>query len=91
MTQPAPGPGEPLPGAAFLWTECHNLLPTDATGGPVRQPTSWPAVQVQVRLQMPLLYWSERRRWMWHKKCAFAPLKPAPITATKLMRGVCPM
>ena len=28
----------------------------------------WPAVQLQVQLQLPLLYWAERRRWMWHKK-----------------------
>ena len=39
-------PGEVTPN--FTWSECHNLIPTDAAGIPVRQPTSWPVVQVQV-------------------------------------------
>ena len=50
------------------WDACRNLIATDAAGVLVRQPTIWPAVQLQVQLQLPLLYWAERRRWMWHKK-----------------------
>ena len=52
----------------FRWGACRNLIATDAAGVLVRQPTIWPAVQLQVQLQLPLLYWAERRRWMWHKK-----------------------
>ena len=52
----------------FRWGTCRNLIATDAAGVLVRQPTIWPAVQLQVQLQLPLLYWAERRRWMWHKK-----------------------
>ena len=52
----------------FRWGGCRNLIATDAAGVLVRQPTMWPAVQLQVQLQLPLLYWAERRRWMWHKK-----------------------
>ena len=52
----------------FRWATCRNLIATDAAGVLVRQPTIWPAVQLQVQLQLPLLYWAERRRWMWHKK-----------------------
>ena len=54
--------------ANFRWGACRNLIATDAAGVLVRQPTIWPAVQLQVQLQLPLLYWAERRRWMWHKK-----------------------
>ena len=52
----------------FTWSECHNLIPTDAAGVLVRQPSAWPVVKLQVQLQLPLLFWAERRRWMWHKK-----------------------
>ena len=31
-------------------------------------PTACPAVKVQVKLQLPLLYSAERRTWLWHKK-----------------------
>lgn len=69
--QSLPGSGEP-PGndqtPNFRWGACRNLIATDAAGVLVRQPTMWPAVQLQVQLQLPLLYWAERRRWMWHKK-----------------------
>ena len=73
--QSVPGPSEPLP--QFMWAECNNLLPTDELG-PVRQPSWWPAVQIQVQVQTPLLYFSERRYWMWHKKwCATLPTHPS--------------
>ena len=65
-------PGSEPPGndqtPNFRWGACRNLIATDAAGVLVRQPTMWPAVQLQVQLQLPLLYWAERRRWMWHKK-----------------------
>ena len=37
---------------------------------PVRQPsaTARPAVSLQVKLLLPLLYSAERRSWLWHKK-----------------------
>ena len=58
---------EPTP---FTWSECRNLISTDAVGVLVRQPSAWPVmnVQLQLQLQLPLLFWAERRRWMWHKK-----------------------
>ena len=52
----------------FRWATCRNLIATDAAGVLVRQPTIWPAVQLGVQLQLPLLYWAEHNRWMWHKK-----------------------
>ena len=58
-------PDEPTP---FTWSECHNLAIPDTAGLPVRKPVVWPAVRLQVQLQLPLLYWAERQRWMWHKK-----------------------
>ena len=67
QSEPAtpPTPNESTP---FTWSECHNLIPTDAAGVLVRQPSAWPVVKLQVQLQLPLLFWAERRRWMWHKK-----------------------
>jgi hypothetical protein len=64
---------EPTP---FTWSECHNLISTDASGTPVcqvvivRQPSAmaYPAVKLQVKLLLPLLYSAERRSWLWHKK-----------------------
>ena len=53
---------------SFGWSECPNLIATDAAGVLVRQPTKWPAVKLRVQFQAPLLFWAERRRWMWHKK-----------------------
>ena len=53
---------------SFGWSECPNLIATDAAGVLVRQPTKWPAVKLRVQFQGPLLFWAERRRWMWHKK-----------------------
>ena len=58
--------GEPRP---FTWSECHNLIVTDAVDVLVRQPSVWPrVVRLQVRLQQPLLFWAERHSWLWHKK-----------------------
>ena len=55
-------------GTPFVWSQTHNLILTDATGAPVLQSAAWPAVQLTVSMQVPLLYWAERRQWMWHKK-----------------------
>ena len=59
----------------FRWATCRNLIATDAAGVLVRQPTIWPAVQLQVQLQLPLLYWAEHSRWMWHKKWTLPKLR----------------
>ena len=59
----------------FRWGACRNLIATDAAGVLVRQPTIWPAVQLQVQLQLPLLYWAEHSRWMWHKKWTLPKLR----------------
>ena len=47
----------------FTWSECHNLIPTDAAGVLVRQPSAWPVVKLKVQLQLPLLYMAERASW----------------------------
>ena len=67
QSEPATPTTQSMP---FTWSECHSLIPTDAAGVLVRQPsaTAWPVVKLKVQLQLPLLFWSERRRWMWHKK-----------------------
>ena len=58
--------GEPRP---FTWSECHNLIVTDAADVLVRQPSVWPrVVRLQVRLQQPLLFWAERHSWLWRRK-----------------------
>ena len=53
----------PEPPPPFSWSACHNLISTDGTGALVRHPlpTACPAVKVQVKLQLPLLYSAERR------------------------------
>ena len=63
-------PGTPYEPTPFTWSSCRNLISTDGAGVLVRQPSAWPVmnVQLQLQLQLPLLFWSERRRWMWHKK-----------------------
>merc|ERR1719486_1618115 len=62
--------------AGFDWSECGSLIANDALGALLRVPcaAAWPAVQMKVRLHMPLLYWKERRRWMWHKKWSLPKL-----------------
>lgn len=73
---PAPPPADPdLP--SFQWTECGSLISCDSLGVPLRVPPacSWPAVQLAVHLETPLLYWKERRRWMWHKKWTMPKLR----------------
>ena len=66
QSEPAAASREPRP---FTWSECRNLIVTDATGVRVGQPSVWPCeVRLQVRLQRPLLYWAERSSWLWHKK-----------------------
>jgi len=74
---PAPaGPADPdMP--SFQWSECGSLIGCDALGVPLRVPpaAAWPAVQLAVQLETPLLYWRERRRWMWHKKWTMPKLR----------------
>ena len=77
--------GEPR---SFTWSACCNLIAMDATGGLVRQPSVWPrAVRLQVRLQRPLLYWAERRSWLWHKKWTLPKLHVRVSCAGKLVDG----
>ena len=48
-------------GTPFVWSQTHNLILTDATGAPVLQSAAWPAVQLTVSMQVPLLH---------HVRCA---------------------
>jgi len=57
------GEERPLP-----WGAVPTLLSTDTYGVPIFSPSQMPVVQLQVKLRAPLLYWSEKNRWLWHKK-----------------------
>ena len=50
------GADEALTGTPFVWSETHNLILADASGAPVLQPAAWPAVQLKVSLQVPLIH-----------------------------------
>ena len=67
---------------------CHNLAIPDAAGLLVRKPVVWPAVRLQVQLQLPLLYWAERHRWMWHKKWTLPKLHMRVTCDGKPVGGV---
>ena len=73
------GPATPLwytESTPFTWSECKNLISTDAKGVLVRQPSAWPSpMKLQVQLQLPLLFFNERRSWMWHKKWTLPKLR----------------
>ena len=62
QSEPATPTTQSMP---FTWSECHSLIPTDAAGVLVRQPssTAWPVVKLKVQLQLPLLYMAERESW----------------------------
>jgi len=69
----------PVPEAEFTWHEREeSLTDSDFHGAPIIH-TMLPAPnarpwQVQVNISPPLLYWNERRHWMWHKKWALPTL-----------------
>ena len=45
-----------MPSGPWAWTECPNLLPPGLTyGHQLRLPALWPAVLLEVELDMPLL------------------------------------
>ena len=73
------GPATPLwytESTPFTWSECKNLISTDAKGVFVRQPSAWPSpMKLQVQLQLPLLFLDERQSWMWHKKWTLPKLQ----------------
>ena len=88
-----PPPPLPEPPPPFSWSACHNLTSTDGTGVPVRHPlpTACPAVKVQVKLQLPLLYSAERRTWLWHKKWRIPKLQVrASCNEKPVGAGLCP-
>ena len=68
-------PSAPLPPAEFLWSPIDScIVTTDANGLPVdcsllpsyrRLP-----FQVHIAVHPALLYWGEKRQWMWHRKWA---------------------
>ena len=50
------GEEEVAPSGPWTWTECPNLLPAGLTyGHQLRLPSVWPAVRLEVELDMPLL------------------------------------
>jgi hypothetical protein len=78
-TEPPPRPpsaplnSAPLPPAEFAWRECDTcLVGVDAHGNAIDvsglPPRERSGLRVHVELETVLLYWAERRQWMWHKK-----------------------
>ena len=72
-------PVAPEPQAEFLWLDQQNVLhTTDGWGRPIgarHMPTAaLNPFEWHVALAAPLLYWAERRQWMWHKKWALPAL-----------------
>ena len=63
----------PLPPVEFVWRECDScLVGVDLHGHPIER-SALPALgssglRVHIELQPQLLYWADRRQWMWHKK-----------------------
>lgn len=76
--QPASQPAA-LPSVMFTWQERQEcLVESDFNGSPIEQ-RPLPAagsnpVQVSLDISPPLLYWQDRRQWMWHKKWALPTL-----------------
>jgi len=71
-TLPLPSPPSCATLAAFEWKPSPFLVCTDASGNTI-DPTALPRHhvfkgQLDIALQTPLLFCSERSRWMWHKK-----------------------
>ena len=62
----ADGSGPPVEG--LHWQECTTLLSVDSYGNPVAAPASPTPWRITAELTPNLLYWNERRCWMWHKK-----------------------
>ena len=63
--------GEPCgeaPPEGLKWEACATLLSVDAYGNPVAAPVSPTPWRITAELTPSLLYRSERRCWMWHKK-----------------------
>ena len=68
----------PAPPVDFTWHACQSCLVTaDCHGTPI-EPRPLPdpnfKLHVTAELSPPLLYWADRRQWMWHKKWALPTL-----------------
>ena len=73
MKMPPSPMSVPLPPAEFIWRECDSCLVGIDAHGNVIDRTTLPArgttgLRAHIELQPPLLYWADRRQWMWHKK-----------------------
>jgi len=69
------GEEEVAPSGPWTWTECPNLLPAGLTyGHQLRLPSVWPAVRLEVELDMPLL----ARATAFALRVAVAPQVVAP-------------
>ena len=84
--QAPPLSSAPLPPAEFVWRECDScLVSADLRGHPIDR-TAFPArgasgLRVHIELQPQLLYWADRRQWMWHKKWSL------PTMTVRVERG----
>jgi hypothetical protein len=78
LGQPADQPAA-FPSAAFTWQERQEcLVESDFNHTPIEY-CQLPAagtnpIQVSLAFSPPLLYWQDRRQWMWHKKWALPTL-----------------
>jgi len=71
-TNSSPPQAAPQAEQLFLWQESACLLDSDASGSRIitlpEVSASVGHVSLHVELEQPLLYWADRRQWMWHKK-----------------------
>ena len=75
LPKPQRGPATTLPAAEFLWAPAETCLVTADLHGNAINRAAMPAhgvlpLRVHIELHPPLLYWADRRQWMWHKKWA---------------------
>uniref|UniRef100_A0A7S0LQB7 PAS domain-containing protein n=1 Tax=Coccolithus braarudii TaxID=221442 RepID=A0A7S0LQB7_9EUKA len=74
----------------FLWEESPFLVLKDGSGASIDPLSLVAGGLLNVSLQPPLLYWNERRRWMWHKKWCLPRVKvrlKLPISPEMLPAG----
>ena len=91
LPKPQRNPSTTLPAADFLWSPAETcLVSADLHGNAINRaamPSSGALpLRVHVELHPPLLYWADRRQWMWHKKWAL-PTVTVRIERTATANG----
>ena len=87
QSDPAAGPpAPPTLTQPFGWQQCTCLIENDAYGVRIDKAYHSAAshnIELSVVLEQPLLYWEERKQYMWHKKWSLPQ-----ITVLATCRGV---